>query len=101
VSIPDCGSSTSDYVGSGVVAAVEQEISHIGGHPRPGLAAAALSLAAVLANPRATSSKPAAAGALVNILNQLRKSASGSKPKLAAVRQMTRLAVTPGEEVSR
>jgi len=68
--------------------------------PRAGLAAAALSLAAVLDNPRATSSKPAAAGALVNILNQLRKSASGSKAKLAAVRQMTRLAVTPGEEVS-
>lgn len=51
--------------------------------------AAALALAAVLDNPRATSSKPAAAGALVNIMNQLRKSAQGAKPKLAAVRQMT------------
>jgi hypothetical protein len=87
VSIPDCGASTG---GNSVVEAVSLEISDVGGHPRPGLAAAALSLAALLDNPRATSSKPAAAGALVNILNQLRKSAGGSKPKLAAVRQMTK-----------
>ena len=72
-----------------VVAAVRQEISDIGAYPRPGLAAAALSLAAVLDNPRATSSKPAAAGALVNILNQLRKSAKGAKSRLASVRAMT------------
>jgi hypothetical protein len=87
VSIPDCGASTG---GNSVVEAVSLEISDVGGHPRPGLAAAALSLAAVLDNPRATSSKPAAAGALMNILNLLRKSAGGSKPKLAAVRQMTK-----------
>jgi hypothetical protein len=56
----------------------------------PGLAAIAMALAVVLDNPRATSSKPPAAGPLVNILNQLRKSAQGAKPKLASVRRMTR-----------
>jgi hypothetical protein len=70
------------------VDAVSREIEDLGGHSRPGLAAAAMALAAVLDNPRATSSKPSAAGALVNILNQLRKSAAGAKPKLASVRQM-------------
>lgn len=70
--------------------AVSLEISGLGDTTRPGLAAAALSLAALLDNPRATSSKPAAAGALTNILNQLRKSAAGGKPKLASVRQMSR-----------
>lgn len=74
---------------SSVVAAVREEINALGACVRPGLAAAAMSLAAVLDNPRATSSKPAAAGALVNILNQLRKSAAGGKPKLAAVRALT------------
>lgn len=70
--------------------AVSLEISGLGASTRPGLAAAAMSLAALLDNPRATSSKPAAAGALTNILNQLRKSAQGGKPKLASVRQMSR-----------
>lgn len=94
VSVPTGNPSTSDYVNTSVVAAVRDEISDIDCHPRPGLAAAALSLAAVLDNPRATSSKPAAAGALVNILNQLRKSAAGARPKLAAVRQMTKKKTT-------
>ena len=57
---------------------------------RPGLVAAALALAGVLDNPKAVSSQPPAAGQLVNILNQLRKSAAGGKPKLASVRQMSR-----------
>jgi hypothetical protein len=72
------------------VAAVREEIEALGGVGRPGLAAAALALAAIFDNPKATSSQPPAAGALVNILNQLRKSAAGAKPKLAAVRQMTK-----------
>jgi hypothetical protein len=54
------------------------------------LVAVALSLAAVLDNPRAISSKPPAAGALVNILNQLQKSARAARPKLASVRDMTK-----------
>lgn len=90
VSNPDCGCSTGDYLNTSVVAAVHEEISALGVHARPGLAAPAVSLAEVLDNPRATSSKPAAAGALVNLLNQLRKSAVGSKPKLASVRLMTK-----------
>ncbi|MGP0080838.1 hypothetical protein [Mycobacterium sp.] len=89
MSIRDCGPSPGEYVESGVVAAVRQEIKGLGPHGRPGLVAAALALAAVLDNPRATSSKPPAARQLVNILNQLRRSAGSAKPKLAAVRQMT------------
>jgi hypothetical protein len=56
---------------------------------RPGLRAAALALAAVLDNPKATSTKPAAAAALVNMLDTLRKSTRGTRPKLASVRAMT------------
>lgn len=89
VSIATDNPSTSGYVDASVVVAVGAEIDALGGGVRPGLAAAAMALAAVLDNPRATSSKPAAAGALVNILNQLRKSAAGAKPKLASVRSMT------------
>lgn len=88
VSIATDNPATSDYVESSVVAAFLEEISALE-RPRPGLVAVALSLAAVLDNPRATSSKPPAAGALVNILNQLRKSAQGGKRKLTSVRQMT------------
>ena len=89
VSMPGCGSSTIDFLNTSVEAAVREEISALGGVTRPGLAAAAIALAAVLDNPRATSSKPPAAGALVNILNQLRKSNSVAKTPLAAVRAMT------------
>ena len=85
VSVPPDDGATSEV---SVVAAVCLEISGMGANSRPGLAAIALSLAAVLDNPRATSSKPPAAGALVNILNQLRKSAVGAEPKLASVRRM-------------
>jgi hypothetical protein len=90
VSIPEYGPSTSDYLHIGVVEAVSLEIDGLGANLRPGLAAAALALARILDNPRAVSTQPAAAAQLVNILGQLRKSASGAKPKLAAVRQMTR-----------
>ena len=90
VSIPECGPSTSDYLHIGVVEAVSLEIDGLGANLRPGLAAAALALARILDNPRAVSTQPAAAAQLVNILGQLRKSASGAKPKLAAVRQMTK-----------
>jgi hypothetical protein len=45
---------------------------------------------AALDNPVPPARNRLAAGQLVNILNQLRKSASGAKPKLASVRQMTK-----------
>jgi hypothetical protein len=91
VSITDYRASTSDYLSATVEAAVREEISAYGDVSRPGLAAAAMALAAVLDNPRATSSKPPAAGALVNILNLLRKSAAAAKQTpLASVRRMTR-----------
>jgi hypothetical protein len=71
-----------------VEAAVRAEVQEFGSAVRPGLVAAAIAMARVLDNPKAVSSQPPAAGQLVNILNQLRKSAGGVKPKLAAVRQM-------------
>ena len=55
------------------------ELEGLGNHGRP----------RIMDSPRAISSQPAAAAALINVLNTLRKSAVGAKPKLAAVRQMT------------
>lgn len=72
-----------------VLAAVRAEIESIGAHPRPGLAAAALVLAADLGNSKAVSVHPAAAAKLSDLLEQLRKSASGKRSKLASVRAMT------------
>jgi hypothetical protein len=89
VSLPINNAPTSVDADRSVVAGVLEEISTLES-PRPALVAVAIALAAVLDNPKATTSKPAAAGALVNILNQLRKSAGDSKPKLAAVREMTK-----------
>lgn len=71
------------------MAAVREEIDGLGPCVRPGLAAAAMALARILDNPKAISSQPPAAAQLVHILERLRKSAAGSKPKLASVRQMT------------
>lgn len=73
-----------------VESAVFLEIEGLGDHPRPGLAATALALARILDNPKAVSTQPAAAAALMNVLGALRKGAAGAKPKLATVRQMTR-----------
>ena len=74
---------------SSVVAAVLAEVEALDS-TRPALVAAAIAMARVLDNPKAVSSQPPAAGQLVSILNQLRKSAQGGKPKLASVRQMSR-----------
>jgi hypothetical protein len=71
-----------------VESAVSLEIEALGAHPRPGLEAAALALARVLDNPKATSTKPAAAAKLAHLLEVLRKS-TVTKPKLAAVRLMS------------
>jgi hypothetical protein len=73
-----------------VEAAVMAEIQALGPHRRPGLVATAVALARVLDNPKAISTQPAAAGALLNVLNLLHKGAVGGKPKLATVRRMTR-----------
>lgn len=72
-----------------VVAAVRAEIDALGEAARPGLAAAAIALAEVLANPKALSTRPAAAGQLANLLEQLRKNAGNKESKLAKVRALT------------
>lgn len=72
------------------VEATQAEIDALGGEVRPGLAAAAISLAEVLDDPRALSTRPAAAAKLADLLEQMRKSSSGRKSKLAAVRSMTK-----------
>lgn len=72
-----------------VEGAVSIEIKGLGAHLRPGLEAACLALARVLDNPRATSTKPAAAAKLAHLLDTLRKSAV-TRPKFASVRQMTK-----------
>jgi hypothetical protein len=72
-----------------VEAAVLLEIEGLGVHPRPGLEAACLALARVLDNPKATSTKPAAAAKLAHILDMLCKS-TVTKPRLASVRRMTK-----------
>lgn len=62
----------------------------------PPMNAAALELISTLSSVdvppagKATSTKPAAAAKLAELLNQLRSSAVVTKPKLAAVRQMTK-----------
>lgn len=53
------------------------------------LVGAAFALANVLDDPKATSTKPAAAGKLADLLGELRKSGDVKKSKLAAVRAMT------------
>ena len=89
VSMPMDNAPTSADAGSSVEAAVLAEVEALDS-TRPALVAAAIAMARVLDNPKAVSSQPPAAGQLVSILNQLRKSAAGGKPKLASVRQMSR-----------
>jgi hypothetical protein len=72
-----------------VESAVAEEIAALEAHSRPGIEAACLALAAVLDNPKAVSTKPAAAAKLVHLLDTLRKGSNTSR-KLASVRQMTR-----------
>jgi hypothetical protein len=72
-----------------VVEAVSREIEALDGHRRPGLAATAIALAAVMDNPKAISSQPAAAAKLSDLLEQIRKSGDGKRSKLASIRSMT------------
>jgi hypothetical protein len=76
--------SADDSVESGVRA----EIADLNA-PRPGLVATAIALAKVMDDPRATSSKPAAAAKLADMLETLRKAGDTKKSKLASVRSMT------------
>src|SRR4029077_11387238 len=72
-----------------VEAGVEAEIAGLT-EARPGLAEAALALARVLDDPRATNQKAAAAKVLVTLLDKLRSaSAHGRRDGLALVRTMT------------
>ena len=89
VSVPINNASTSVNADTSVVAAVVEEINGLAA-PCPGLAAAALSMAAILDNPKATSTKPAAAKVLVSVLDRLQKASSATRRgNLALVRSMT------------
>jgi hypothetical protein len=79
-----------------VVAGVLAEIELFGGSKRPALANAALALAAVLDNPKATSTKPAAAAKLADLLEQMRRGADQKESRLAKVRSMTKPQVKTG-----
>lgn len=73
-----------------MVEAVSLEIDSLGVSVRPGLAAAALAMAAILDNPRAVSSQPPAARVLTALLDKLRSaSAHGRRGGLSVVRDMT------------
>ncbi len=73
-----------------VVAAVEVELAELRAHEsRPGLAAAAVSMAKILDLPRAVTSHASAAKQLSALLETLHKVADVPKPRLAVIQQMT------------
>jgi hypothetical protein len=68
---------------------VQAEIAGLA-EARPGLAEAALALARIMDNPKATNQKAAASKVLVTLLDKLRSaSAQGRRGSLAVVRTMT------------
>jgi hypothetical protein len=71
-----------------VVAGVLAEVSTLES-PRPDLVAVAIALAEVMDNPKATTSKPPAAGRLLQVLEKLHSTASKRQTTLAVVRSMT------------
>ena len=86
---PRVANATPDNMPSTCVDAVLQEVNALDS-PRPGLAAGGVALAEVLDNPKAVSTKPAAAAKLVQVLELLRKSSDGARRgRLAVVRTMT------------
>jgi hypothetical protein len=89
---PTCG----DAPGYSVVEGVLAEIELFGGSKRPALENAALALAAVLDNPKATATKPAAAAKLADLLEQMRRGADQKESRLAKVRSMTKPQVKTG-----
>ena len=93
--MPTNNASTSVDAETSVVEAVVQEINSLES-PRLDLAAIAVCLAAVLDNPKATSSKPPAAGKLVQVMEKLHSTASRRRNHLAVVRSMTSRNNEPG-----
>lgn len=71
------------------VSAVIAELTLIGPHGRPGLAAGALAMAKILDDPCAVPQHPAAAGRLFDVLDELHRCAPRRGGKLAVVRRMT------------
>lgn len=88
VSMPVNNASTSVDAEMSVVAGVLEEIGTLES-PRPDLVAIAIALAALMDNPKATSTKPAACGRLVQVLEKLHATASRRRTHLAVVRSMT------------
>jgi hypothetical protein len=74
---------------SAVTDAVTAELTLLGPHGRPGLAAGALAMAKILDDPDAVPQHPAAAGRLFAVLEELHVHAPRRGGKLAAVRRMT------------
>jgi hypothetical protein len=88
VSLPINNAPTSVDAEISVVAGVLEAVGNLES-PRPDLVAIAIALAAILDNPKATSSKPPAAGRLMQVMEKLRTSSSTRRGKLALVKDMT------------
>ena len=71
------------------VAAFRRAMESLNGDKVPDLVAAAESLCEVLDNPKALSTRPAAAAKFAELMGQIRKSGDEKKSKLASVRSMT------------
>jgi hypothetical protein len=83
-----CGNA-SDIPANTVMAGVLAQLEALGNHRQPGLAAAALSLAQVLDNPKAVNPQPAAAKVLASLLDKLRTPAQDRRDRLSVVRTLT------------
>jgi hypothetical protein len=88
VVVPFSTSVTPELVEAGPVeSGVQDEIGGLAAQARPGLVQAALAMARILDNPRATNQQPAAAKVLAALLEKLRSaSAHGRRGRLAIVR---------------
>lgn len=82
------GSVAAESVGPRV-AAFRRAMESLNGDKVPDLVAAAESLCEVLDNPRALSTRPAAAAKFAELMGQIRKSGDEKKSKLASIRSMT------------
>jgi hypothetical protein len=71
------------------VAAFRLAMESLNGDKVPDLVAAAESLCEVLDNPKALSTRPAAAAKFAELMGQIRKSGDVKKSKLSSIRSMT------------
>jgi hypothetical protein len=71
------------------VAAFRRALESLDSDKVPDLVAAAESLAEVLDNPKALSTRPAAAAKFADLMSQIRKTGDPKKSRLASVRSMT------------